>query len=242
MSYSIFLSDIHMQASRPDISAAFALLFGGSIFKNAQAVYLLGDVLEYWLGDDSPTTGIENALIAMRDLSTSGVTVYLQHGNRDFLIGEDFAAKYQVKLIPDPYIIDLYGTKTALMHGDTLCTDDVDYQKFRKMVRSEAWQQQFLSMSLEQRIATAKQVRATTTDQVAQKSLEIMDVNEQAVAAAFAKYAVKHIIHGHTHRPNVHRYPQLNAVRTVLSDWDKRAHYLYQSATKSEMRYVDFQA
>ena len=227
MAHTLFISDLHLKPTRQDLNQGFVELCTSEIARTADAVYILGDFVEFWIGDDTPTTGISNSLLALKQLGQTGVKLYFQHGNRDFLIGPGFAKEYGVELLGDEAVIDLYGQPTLLLHGDTLCTDDVDYQNFRAMVRDPAWQQEVLSKSLYGRIQYAQEIREKTTAATQQKSLDIMDVNEDAVIDAFQRHQLQHMIHGHTHRPDQHSFTHEGKEysRVVLSDWDKAAHY-----------------
>lgn len=226
--YTVFLSDIHLTPQRPDISAGFARLMASPLIKEAEAIYILGDLPDAWIGDDTPLDGVEGAFSALEALKNHPIPVYFQHGNRDFLIGQDFAEQYGITLLDEAVVIDLYGTPTLLLHGDTLCTDDVEYQAFRKMVRDPQWTQTVLSKPLIERIELAKSIRGQTTQATKEKSLDIMDVNQNAVNAAFKAFDVPVMIHGHTHRPAIHT-PTPTQTRIVLSDWDKQGHCLVVS-------------
>lgn len=197
------------------------LNFVGGEARRAPALYILGDLFEVWLGDDDNPPEHQRIIAALRALSDSGTQVYLMHGNRDFLLGEEFASASGCRLLPEACIVDLAGTPTLLMHGDTLCTDDTDYQQFRQMVRNPQWQQQFLSLSLAERQRLAQGMRAESRLQTSKKSDTIMDVNQQAVAQTMLNHKILRLIHGHTHRPALHDF-QLNgqpAQRIVLGDW-----------------------
>ena len=227
MAHTLFISDLHLKPTRQDLNQGFIALCESDIARSADALYILGDFVEFWIGDDTPTTGISSSLCALKQLGQSGVKLYFQHGNRDFLVGQGFAKEYGIELLGDEAVIDLYGTPTLLLHGDTLCTDDMDYQSFRAMVREPAWQQNVLSKSLYGRIQYAQELREKTTEAVKEKSAEIMDVNQEAVIEAFQRHQLQHMIHGHTHRPDQHVFTHEGEEysRVVLSDWDKRAHY-----------------
>lgn len=227
MSHTLFISDLHLKPSRQDLGQGFVDLCASQIARTADALYILGDFVEFWIGDDTPTTGINSSLSALKKLGQSGVKLYFQHGNRDFLVGQGFAEEYGIELLGDEAVIDLYGQPTLLLHGDTLCTDDVDYQNFRAMVREPSWQQEILSKSLYGRIQYAQELREKTTEAVKEKSAEIMDVNQEAVIGAFERHQLQHMIHGHTHRPDQHSFSHdgKEYSRVVLSDWDQAAHY-----------------
>lgn len=216
---TLFISDLHLDASRPQIVETFERFVHDEAAKTC-ALYILGDLFESWIGDDDDdavATRVADALATLR----GRVPVYFMHGNRDFLVGEQFAQRAGMTLLDDPTIIDLGGERTLLMHGDTLCTDDADYQRFRSVVREPAWQAQFLAKPLPERRAFAAQARGESRKQTAMKAAEIMDVNAEAVRAAMRAHGVRRLIHGHTHRPATHRF-ELDgapAERIVLGDW-----------------------
>ncbi|MGB9428476.1 MAG: UDP-2,3-diacylglucosamine diphosphatase [Gammaproteobacteria bacterium] len=217
---TLFISDLHLDPARPQITQLF-LDFLESEARTAQALYILGDFFEIWIGDDDPDPHHARVMAGVRELADRGVPVFFMHGNRDFLIGEGFAAQTGCTLLPDPTVADLYGIPTLLMHGDTLCTDDVEYQAFRKMVRDPARQKVFLAQSLDARRAFMSQARAATKQHSQAKSEYIMDVNQQAVEAILKQYDVTRLIHGHTHRPAVHTFQSEGGEKTriVLGDW-----------------------
>ena len=200
-------------------------------------MYILGDLFEYWLGDDAGIPAHARYIEALAQLShyDCGLTIML--GNRDFLLGEQFAKATGANLVTqDELQMQLGESKALLMHGDTLCTDDTDYQQFRGMVRQGAWQQQFLSLSIEERVQQALALRKASADANANKQTEIMDVNTQAVNERIHKSQCTVLIHGHTHRPAVHSLPTLNATRYVVGDWyPSHAKYLHWSAAGFEM-------
>jgi UDP-2,3-diacylglucosamine hydrolase len=195
---------------------------------NAEALYILGDLFESWVGDD----GLELPLparVAPRLRSTAGRTpTYFMHGNRDFMIARGFAELTGIGLLDDPTVIDLYGRRTVLLHGDTLCTDDLAYQAFRKQVRDPQWQQAAMAKPLQERIAMARQMREQSEDAKQGKPMAIMDVNADAVASAFASADAVQMIHGHTHRParHAHQVGGRECVRWVLPDWYEGGGYL----------------
>ena len=216
---TVFISDLHLDAQRPEVIDEFCRLLAQ--FNFLESLYILGDFVEYWIGDDDNAHGLNRVFSSLKELKESGVPIYLMHGNRDFLLGSKFATQYGVSLITDPAIIDLYGTPTLLMHGDTLCTDDAAYQAFRSMVRNPDWQKEFLSKSLDERRAIVKQLRDTSRKEMSNKSEEIMDVNQDTVESVMRQHNVLQLIHGHTHRPAVHRFKldKKPATRIVLGDW-----------------------
>lgn len=217
---TLFISDLHLDASRPAVTQLF-LDFLAREAREAEALYILGDFFEAWIGDDDPDPHHAQVMQALKQLTDSGIPVSLMHGNRDFLIGRQFATKTGVRLLQDPTALDLYGSATLLMHGDTLCTDDVEYQKVRRMFHDPAWQRAFLAKSIAERRAFAAQARTESRSRTATKPEHIMDVNQQAVAAVMAKHGVRRLIHGHTHRPAVHRFRSHGEAmeRIVLGDW-----------------------
>lgn len=223
----LFISDLHLDASRPDIIHYFIEL-NNSIARYAEAYYILGDFLEYWIGDDDPAEELATVMDSLRDISNAGVAIFLMHGNRDFLIGEKFAQRCNLTLLPDPSLIDLYGRKTLLMHGDTLCTDDTEYQTFRQHVRSESWQKEFLAKPLRERRAIVNNLRTISREETLKKTDDIMDVNPTEVTRIMQAYNVDQLIHGHTHRPSIHTFELQGqpARRIVLGDWYKKNSYL----------------
>lgn len=218
---TLFISDLHLCAQRPAITELFLTFLRGRA-PQAEALYILGDLMEYWIGDEAMALPEHQAIIhGLTQLTASGVPVYLMHGNRDFLMGQEFMRATGCQLLHDPCIIDLYQQRVLLMHGDSLCTDDVDYIAFRKMVRDPAWQQKVLAMSVPERIELSRQLRQDSQVAMADKKPEIMDVNQQTVEAVMREHGVTHLIHGHTHRPGEHQF-QLDGqtvTRTVLGDW-----------------------
>src|SRR3546814_8110006 len=206
---TLFISDLHLDPSRPEITRLFGDFLDGQA-RGAEALYILGDLFEAWVGDDDPSETGAFVAERLKALSDSGVPVAFLHGNRDFLLGEAYAQRAGMRLLEDPTRIELNGKPVLLMHGDTLCTDDVAYQQFRAQTRDPAWQAQFLSQPLAARLAFAQQARAAS--QARQGELReagtmeaITDVSPAAVDAAFAEHGVETIIHGPTHRPAVHQ-------------------------------------
>lgn len=229
MPHSLFISDLHLCASRPKTTQDF-IRFLGETAVQAQAVYILGDLFEYWAGDDDLESPISLLVInALQALHKKDVKIYFMHGNRDFLIAHQFAAAAELTLLSDPTLIDLYGTSTLLMHGDTLCTDDLPYLAFRNTVREAQWQANFLAQPLAVRHNMIQGMRARSESEKSEKPAEIMDVNEQAVVETFKRFAVTRLIHGHTHRPALHTYEMegKRLERWVLTDWYGEGGYLY---------------
>lgn len=219
--HTLFISDLHLSAERPAISALF-LDFLRARAPRAEALYILGDLFEYWIGDDVAAHPEYQPLVSgLSALTGGGVPVYLLHGNRDFLLGNGFEQQTGCRLLPDPSVISLYGENTLLMHGDTLCTDDVAYLKFRVMVRNPDWVKVFLGKTIAERDAIVRDYREISKAAIAVKKPEIMDVNQGAVETTLRQHGVRHLIHGHTHRPAQHRFELDGAParRTVLGDW-----------------------
>ncbi|HVS26833.1 MAG TPA: UDP-2,3-diacylglucosamine diphosphatase [Burkholderiales bacterium] len=228
MKPTLFISDLHLCVSRPHINRIF-FTFMERIAPKAQALYVLGDLFEYWAGDDDLDDSFNAQVIsAFRNFTEQQVPLYIIHGNRDFLMGEEFARACNAKLLPDPSLIDLYGTPTLIMHGDTLCTDDTAYQAFRAQVRDPAWQKGFLSQPLSERKAAIEKLRAQSEQEKSQKSEAIMDVAPATMDKVLHEYHYPRLIHGHTHRPakHVHVVDGKNCERWVLSDWYKHGEYL----------------
>lgn len=222
-----FISDLHLEESRPDITDAF-LTFLNDKAMGIEALYILGDFFEAWIGDDEQTPLQNRIAKALREVSDSGTALYLMHGNRDFLIGEDFCQRCGAALLPDPVVVDLYGTPTLLMHGDSLCTADVEYQKFRANMRNPQWQQMFLQRSLADRQMVARQLREISMAKNQGKAETIMDVTPEEVVREMESHGVQRLIHGHTHRPAIHELTANGrlAHRIVLGDWDTHAWWL----------------
>lgn len=226
-----FISDLHLDASRPHL-LKLCLEFLNEIQHQVDALYILGDLFEYWLGDDSlqsPELEIFLPILSkLKALSDNGVPLYFIAGNRDFLISTDFERKTGCQILEDEVVIDLYGVPTLIMHGDTLCTDDISYLQLRELLRSKQWQKDFLALSIKERIEQALKLRNASKEQTANKSEEILDVNQQAVELIMHKHDVLQLIHGHTHRMATHEF-NLNgreAKRIVLGDWYKHSHFL----------------
>ena len=217
---TLFISDLHLEAERPEIGEQFLAFLAGPA-RNADALYILGDLFEAWVGDDDPSPYYASMKAAIRELADAGVPVYFMHGNRDFMIGERFAEETGVTLLADPCPVDIHGEKVLLSHGDYLCTDDLEYQKVRAMTRNPEWQAMMMSKSLEERLAFARQAREQSEARSESLTEEIADVNEDAVEAAIREHGVEILLHGHTHRPAVHPFhvDERPVHRIVLGDW-----------------------
>ncbi|MBD3642022.1 MAG: UDP-2,3-diacylglucosamine diphosphatase [Marinobacter sp.] len=224
---TLFISDLHLEESRPDITDAF-LAFLKDKAMGVERLYILGDFFEAWIGDDERTPLQETVAGALREVSESGTEIFLMHGNRDFLIGEDFCNRAGATLLDDPTVVDLYGTPTLLMHGDSLCTADVEYQKFRANMRNPQWQQMILARPLADRQQMARQLREISMAKNQGKAETIMDVTPEEVVKEMEAHGVQRLIHGHTHRPAIHDLEAngQSAKRFVLGDWDSHVWWL----------------
>ena len=227
MTDTLFISDLHLSDERPEITALF-LRFLKESAARARELYILGDLFEVWLGDDAILPGYRHVVDGIHALTSGGVPVYVMHGNRDFLIGDGFVQQTGCRLLPDPTVIDLDGDRTLLMHGDSLCTDDVEYQHFRAQIRDPETQRQFLSLPINERIAVAGRYRNESRERNRIKAEEIMDVNRSAVIETMRRHGVYRLIHGHTHRPAIHNLTLDGhaAQRIVLGDWYEQASVL----------------
>jgi UDP-2,3-diacylglucosamine hydrolase len=235
---TLFIADLHLDASRPDITALFERFLASDEARSATAFYILGDLVEAWIGDDDDAelpTRIANATRALRD---AGVPVYFMVGNRDFLLGDAFAERAGMTLLDDGTVHDIEGVPTLLMHGDVLCTDDVEYQAVRAQVRTDAWKQQILSMPLEARRAFAAKARSDSKSRTGRIDETIMDVNQDAVEAAMRHTGVHRLVHGHTHRPAIHPFAMDGGVaeRIVLGDWYEQGSVLTIDGDRTVLR------
>lgn len=226
LEHTLFISDLHLCASRPLAIAAFIDFIHHQASK-AQSLYMLGDIFEYWAGDDSVDNhALSHLFTALRALSDNGVALYIMHGNRDFLMGNQFAQAIGATLLEDPSIITLYQKRILISHGDALCTDDSQYQQFRQQVRNPAWIAQFLSQPLSKRNEQISSIRQQSEDAKSKKAMAIMDVNLDAVDSLLRTYDYPDfLIHGHTHRPqqHLHTINSHSCIRWVLGDWYEQA-------------------
>ncbi|UDJ81224.1 UDP-2,3-diacylglucosamine diphosphatase [Kosakonia oryzae] len=238
---TLFIADLHLQTEEPAITAGFLRFLAGEA-RQADALYILGDLFEAWIGDDDPNPLHQQIASAIKSLVESGVPCYFIHGNRDFLLGKRFARQSGMQLLPETQILDLYNRKVLIMHGDTLCTDDAGYQAFRKKVHTPWIQTLFLALPLFIRRRVAAKMRAGSKAANSSKSQAIMDVNPQAVIDAMEKYRVQWLIHGHTHRPAVHELTANNApaYRAVLGAWHSEGSMVRVSETGVELRFFPF--
>lgn len=218
--HTLFISDLHLHESSPQITRAFFHFLHTQVI-HAEALYILGDFFDIWIGDDDDAQLPQDVANELFALKQKGVAIYCMHGNRDFLLGTNYANKAGMTLIPDGIVIDLYGTPTLLMHGDSLCTSDIEYQEFRKMVRGSQWQQQFLAQPIAARRAIAAQLREKSQNINSMKAEDIMDVTPAEVSLQMKNTGVTRLIHGHTHRPARHSLiiDGIPAERIVLGDW-----------------------
>jgi UDP-2,3-diacylglucosamine hydrolase len=233
---TLFISDLHLDDRRPE-TTAWLHKFLKVEAAQAQTLYILGDLFEFWLGDDVPSKCSIEVATALAGLRDQGVACYFMHGNRDFLLGDDYAKHAGLTLLPEEFVVDLYGEQVLLMHGDSLCTDDIPYQQFRQLVRNPAWQQDFLSKTPEQRLQIALQARDASSEHKDNVGMQIMDVNQDQVSDALVRHNVRRMIHGHTHRPAIHDL-QVNdqaAQRIVLGDWYTQVSVLRVDAGNYEL-------
>ncbi|MET3651465.1 UDP-2,3-diacylglucosamine diphosphatase [Dyella japonica] len=235
---TLFIADLHLDDSRPQITDLFEQFLASDEARSADALYILGDLVEAWIGDDDDAELPTRIARATKALSDSGVPIYFIVGNRDFLLGEDFAERAGFTLLDDGTVHEFYGRPTLLMHGDVLCTDDVAYQTIRKQVRTPEWKAQILAMSLDARRAFAAKARADSKAHTGSTMETIMDVNAGAVADTMRNADVTRLIHGHTHRPAVHRFDLdgQTAERIVLGDWYEHGSVLKVTPEGVELR------
>jgi UDP-2,3-diacylglucosamine hydrolase len=233
----LFVSDLHLDAATPQAIEQF-LEFLSAEAPRAEALYILGDLFEAWIGDDDPEKEKARVCAGLHALTRTGVACFILHGNRDFLIGEAFCARAGAVLLPDPVIIELDGERVLLTHGDALCTDDHAYQELRTAVRDRTWQRRFLSLPLAVRGRLADQARSGSRAHTSRTVPYVMDVNAAAVAAAYRATDARRIIHGHTHRPGIHetRIEGEPAYRIVLGAWYEQGSYLHYDAGRYELR------
>lgn len=235
---TLFISDLHLDPSRPRITELFESYLASNEVRHADALYILGDLVEAWLGDDDDAELPQRIAAATRAVRDAGVPVYFIVGNRDFLLGQAFAERAGMTLLDDGTVHEIQGRPTLLMHGDVLCTDDVAYQAVRRQVRNPEWQKQILSMSLEARRTFAAKAREDSKAHTGSTMESIMDVNGDAVAEAMRKASVTRLIHGHTHRPAVHAFmlDGKTAERIVLGDWYEQGSVLRVDDGGAELR------
>ena len=240
---TLFISDLHLDATRPAITELFGQFLQRKA-RSADALYILGDLFEAWVGDDDPSEVGTQVAAGLRQVADAGVPVYFIRGNRDFLVGRDYAARAGFRILSDPAVVMLYGKPTLLMHGDLLCTDDAAYQAFRTQTRAPAWQAQFLSQPLAARLAFAAQARAASqAHQSGMKKSDsaqfqtVTDVSPSAVESSFTRFGIDTLIHGHTHRPKMHalRVHGRDCQRIVLGDWYQQGSVLRVDANGMQL-------
>jgi UDP-2,3-diacylglucosamine hydrolase len=234
---TLFISDLHLDPGSPAIERQFIAFLDGQA-RSAEALYILGDLFEVWLGDDDPDPAVREVVAALRRLTDSGVPCFLMHGNRDFLIGRRFCEETGARLLADGTIVEIEGERVLLMHGDVLCTDDTSYQRLRRIVRNPVVQWTFRRLSLSRRRALAQKMREGSRMHVGSAAPEIMDVNARAVSDTFRETGVETIIHGHTHRPAVHELvvDGEQVRRIVLGDWHTQGSVLKWSPEGIQLR------
>lgn len=218
----LLISDLHLSPDTPDITQLAVRLITEEAPRYSQ-LFILGDLFEYWIGDDAPMQALTPFYQALQQLGQHGTRIYVLHGNRDFLIGSRFAASINATLITeDSHLLHYNGIDYLLMHGDTLCTDDVDYQAFRKVARNPIWQTEFLNKNIQERETIVQQLRDKSQTEMSSKTEAIMDANDTEVIRQLEEANVTHLIHGHTHRPNIHRgiVNKKSFERVVLGDWN----------------------
>ena len=217
---TLFISDLHLESERPEIGEQFLAFMAGPA-READALYILGDLFEVWVGDDDPSPYYAEMKVALRELADSGVPVFFMHGNRDFMIAERFAEETGVTLLDDPCPVELYGEKILLSHGDALCTDDIEYQQARTMTRNPDWKAMMMAKPLDERIAYARAMREKSLARGETMHENIGDVSQEAVEATIREHGVDILLHGHTHRPAVHPFhvDERPVHRIVLGDW-----------------------
>jgi len=234
VSGTCFISDLHLDAARPAAVKALATFLNQHT--GLAQLFVLGDLFEAWPGDDDDSPVATEVAALLRDYSATGVRLYIMRGNRDFLLGERFCDFVGATLLADPTVIDLYGEPTLLMHGDSLCTGDADYQQFRRTARDPTWQAELLARPLAERRALADELRAMSREANSMKSEAIMDVTPAAVSREMRAHGVRQLIHGHTHRPA--RHEEDTGLRWVLGAWEDRGWFL--EADEGEVRLSNF--
>tara|TARA_B100001564_G_scaffold158928_1_gene133577 strand:+ start:157 stop:870 length:714 start_codon:yes stop_codon:yes gene_type:complete len=220
---SCFISDLHLDHKRKDIKEAFFKFLDSDAleFKN---LYILGDLFEVWIGDDFEDNFTNQVILRLKQFSLKDKNIFIMHGNRDFLLGEEFTKKCGARLISDPLILDNEGKKIMLSHGDIFCTDDLEYQNFKEEVRNDIWQQKFLAKDLKDRQEIAKNLRKESAMKNSNKEDYLMDVNKSEVEKIAQENEIDILIHGHVHRPKIHN--EVFGQRIVLGDWDKKYWYI----------------
>ena len=228
-----FISDLHLSENTPSVTQGF-FEFLKTAAQELSHLYILGDLFEAWVGDDNDSELATNVMQEINHATRNGLEIFFIHGNRDFLCGQKFAEQSNLTLLPDPYFLNFFDQKIALSHGDSFCTEDLEYIKFKKEVRSEKWQQEFLQKPLDDRLNIASNMRDASQKNNSNKDISIMDVTPNAIQEFFAEHRIDLLIHGHTHRPNTH---QINSgTRIVLGDWHKTGWCLMLDEQQQELK------
>ncbi len=232
---TLFISDLHLHPERPAISRCLIDFLAG--LDSGQHLYILGDLFEAWIGDDHPEPAYQPVKQALKNCAAAEVGIYLMHGNRDFLLGPRFARETGCTLLADPAVIDLYGRRALLMHGDSLCTDDQEYQRLRQRLRDPQWQREALALPIEQRLQFAAHARELSAAAGRERDAELLDVNQEEVRRVLRQHGADLLIHGHTHRPGIHRFTDGEATRerAVLGDWYEQGSVLRASDAGLEL-------
>ena len=233
---TLFVSDIHLNSAQPDITEQFCAFLRGPA-REAEKLYILGDLFEFWIGDDDPDTTYAQVQTELKALTDSGVPCFVLHGNRDFLLGERFCKRTGCRLLPDGSLIELYGQRIVLCHGDILCTDDHAYQRLRRIVRNPVIQGLLRLLPLKKRQRLAERMRQASRNHIQNSMNEIMDVNQHSVVEYMRKASVQWLVHGHTHRPAIHTQAlsSTSGTRIVLGDWYQQGSVLSWSAQGYEL-------
>ena len=228
-----FISDLHLSENTPSVTEGF-FEFLKTAAQELSHLYILGDLFEAWIGDDDDSELATNVMQKINHATRNGLEIFFIHGNRDFLCGQKFAEQSNLTLLPDPFFLNFFDQKIALSHGDNFCTEDLEYIKFKKEVRSEKWQQEFLQKPLDDRLNIASNMRDASQKNNSNKDISIMDVTPNAIQEFFAEHRIDLLIHGHTHRPNTH---QINSgTRIVLGDWHKTGWCLMLDEQQQELK------
>ena len=228
-----FISDLHLSENTPSVTEGF-FEFLKAAAQDLSHLYILGDLFEVWVGDDDDSELAMSVMQKINHATRNGLEIFFIHGNRDFLCGQKFAEQSNLTLLPDPFFLNFFDQKIALSHGDNFCTEDLEYIKFKKEVRSEKWQQEFLQKTLDDRLKIASNMRDASQKNNSNKDISIMDVTPNAIQEFFAEHRIDLLIHGHTHRPNTH---QINSgTRIVLGDWHKTGWCLMLDEQQQELK------
>lgn len=239
--HTLFISDLHLTPKRPDITDCF-MTFMHDDAPKADALYVLGDLFDFWIGDDDPTDFAQQIKHEFKALVAKGVPVFFSHGNRDFLVGKKFAKHTGVTLLDEEHVIDLYGHQVVVLHGDTLCTEDLRYLAFREKVHKPWLQWLFNRLPFFIKTRIVRKIQADTSNDKSNKSMTIMDVTPSEVLSVLNKHHVDTMIHGHTHRPNIHKITTDKGERTriVLGDWYTQGSMLVYTKDGYELKNKKF--